>query len=319
MSSAASEPVKPGASEIDLRASAWIERRDRGNWNEEDETDLEAWLAENPANRITFWRMEAAWRRAERLAALRSTTPKRTKGTPFFRIAAAMVLVSAIAGTIWYYISQPVSVSYATSVGGHETVMLADGSHIELNTDTAIRLSDTVAGRKIWLEKGEAFFEITHNAARPLTVLVGSRRITDLGTSFVVRQDQNCLEVSVVEGRVSVSDDIQKSKPLYLVGGDAVVASENRLFVARKSPLELSNELGWRRGVIVFDNASLADAAEQVSRYNASKVTIAGKKLSQMTITGTVSATNPQEFLRMVRVAFGLRIEKVDDEFIVSR
>jgi transmembrane sensor len=319
MSSIASEAVKAVASEIDLRASAWIERRDRGNWSEEDESDLTVWLDENPANRITFWRMEAAWRRTERLAALRSTMPNRTKGALFFRIAAATVLISVTAGSIWYYVSQPVSVTYTTSIGGHETVMLADGSHIELNTDTAIRLSDTIASRKIWLEKGEAFFEITHDATRPLTVFVGSRRITDLGTSFVIRRDQNNLEVSVIEGRVSVGDDIQKSKPLYLTRGDSVIASENRLFVTRKSPLELSNELGWRQGVIVFDNTSLADAAEQVSRYNAAKVTIAGKKLGQMTITGSVSATDPQEFLRMVRVAFGLRTEKVDDEFIVSR
>jgi transmembrane sensor len=319
MSSTVSEPVKITASEIDLRASAWIERRDRGNWDEEDETDLTAWLDENPANRITFWRMEAAWRRTERLAALQSTMPNRTKGALFFRIAAAMVLVFTIAGGIWYYISQPVSVTYTTSIGGHETVMLADGSHIELNTDTAIRLSDTAASRKIWLEKGEAFFEITHNAARPLTVFAGSRRITDLGTSFVIRRDQNSLEVSVIEGRVSFRDDTQKSNPLRLGQGDSVTALENRLFVTRKSPLELSNELGWRQGVIVFNNTSLADAAEQVSRYNVTKVAIAGKKLGQMTVTGTVSATNPQEFLRMVRVAFGLRTEKVDDEFIVSR
>jgi transmembrane sensor len=319
MSGTTSEPIKAAASEIDLRASAWIERRDRGNWNEEDETDLTAWLDENPANRITFWRMEAAWHRTERLAALQSTIPERTKGVLLFRIAAAAVLVSLIAGSIWHYISQPVSVAYATSIGGHETVMLADGSHIELNTDTAIRLSDTDASRKIWLEKGEAFFEITHDAARPLTVFAGSRRITDLGTSFVIRRDQNSLEVSIVDGRVSLGDDNQKSKPLHLARGDSVVASENRLFVTRKSPVELSNELGWRQGVIVFDNTSLADAVEQISRYNATKVTIAGKKLGQMTITGTVSATNPQEFLRMVRVAFGLRTEKVDDEFVVSR
>lgn len=319
MSSTVSEVLKAVASEIDLRASAWMERRDRGNWSDEDESDLAAWLDENPANRITFWRMEAAWHRTERLAALRSTMPKRTKGPLFFRIAAAAWFVSTIAGGAWYYISQPVSATYATSIGGHETVMLADGSHIELNTDTAIRLSDTNASRKIWLEKGEAFFEITHDAARPLTVFVGSRRITDLGTSFVIRRDQNSLEVSVVEGRVSVGDDIQNSKPLHLAQGDSIIASENRLFVTRKSPLELSNELGWRRGVIVFDNTSLTDAAEQVSRYNATKVAIAGKKLGQMTITGTVSAADPREFLRMVRVAFGLRTEKVDDEFIVSR
>jgi transmembrane sensor len=318
MSGSASE-IKVIASEIDLHASAWIERRDRGNWNEEDESDLTVWLDENPANRITFWRMEAAWHRTERLAALRSTMPKRTNGTLFIRIAAATFLVTAIAGSIWYYISQPAGVTYATSIGGHETVMLADGSHIELNTDTAIRLSDTIGSRKIWLEKGEAFFEVTHDAARPLTVFVGSRRITDLGTSFVIRRDQNNFEVSVVEGRVSVGDDIRKPTPLYLIGGESVIASKNRLFVTGKSPLELSNELGWRRGVIVFNNTSLADAAEQVSRYNATKVAIAGEKLGQMTITGTVSATDPREFLRMVRVAFGLRTEKVNDAFIVSR
>jgi len=61
------------------------------------------------------------------------------------------------------------------------------------------------------------------------------------------------------------------------------------------------------------------EAAEQVSRYNAVKVTIAGESLGRLPIDGTLSATDPQEFLRLARVVFGLRTEKVAGSYVISR
>jgi transmembrane sensor len=309
------------AAKIDLRAAAWIERRDREGWSEKDETELSAWLDENPAHRINYWRAEVTWHRTERLAALRPPARARAKASTFFRVAAAVMLATIIAGGVWTYRSQPSSMTYATSIGGHETVMLTDSSRIELNTDTAIRISETATARKIWLEKGEAFFQVTHDANRPLTVFVDSRRITDLGTQFIIRREDDRLEVSVVEGRVSfdAADDAQGSKSLRLSQGDAVLASAAGLTVTRKSALQLSDELGWRRGVIVFKHTPLVEAAEQVSRYNAVKVTIAGESLGRLPIDGTLSATDPQEFLRLARVVFGLRTEKVAGSYVISR
>jgi len=321
MSAPTITPAKSSAAAVDARAAAWLDRKDRGCWTEKDEADLAAWLDEDPINRITFWRIEAAWNRTERLAALRPSKPVRGKGTLFFRVAAAALLVAAIVGGVWTYLAQPSSVTYATSIGGRETVMLADGSRIELNTDTAIRLSDTANARNVWLDKGEAYFQVTHNPARPLTVLIGKHRVTDLGTKFVIRREPNRTDVSVLEGSVSMDavGASPGSKALTLLAGDAVVALADKMSVTRKSTTQLSDELGWRRGVIVFDSTPLATAAEEVSRYNSVRVVVAGEQLRRLPVTGTVSANDPEEFLRMARTVFGLRAKKMNGGYVISR
>lgn len=321
MSASEHRPVHAPAAKVDAEAAAWLDRRDCGGWSGADQAALDAWLEESPIHRITYWRMEAAWARAERLVALRPAQPRAWKGLALFRAVAAAAFAAALGMVGWSYLSQPSHVTYATSIGGRETVMLADGSRIELNTDTSIRLADRTDARTIWLEKGEAYFQITHDASRPLIVFVGDRRITDLGTKFVVRRERDKFDVAVVEGSVSLdaATAARQAKPLVLRPGDAAVATADNVSVSRKSTFQLSNELGWRRGVIVFDNMPLAEAAEQVSRYNPIKLKIADAKTGRLAVTGTVSATDPEEFLRMARTIFGLHAKKVDGAFVISR
>ncbi len=317
MSDLAGKSSKSRADEIDAIAADWLDRRDRGGWAEKDEAELAAWLDEATVNRITYWRMEAAWSRTERLSALRAPGTPRRSYLRFLRNAAAAVGVVAIGGGLWLALPRATGVEYATSIGGRETVMLPDGSRIELNTDTAIRLADSATARNIWLSKGEAYLQVTHDASRPLTVFVGDRRITDLGTKFVVKRGTDRFEVAVLEGRVSL-DASRNSPSVVLREGDAAIASAEKLSVTRKSARRLSDELGWRRGVIVFDSTPLADAAEQVSRYNATKVEVADASIAHLPVTGTVSATDPNEFLRMARKVFGLRAQKVNGKFLIT-
>jgi len=311
--------AKTRAEEIDAATAAWLDKRDCGNWSEEDEAAFAAWLDADPVHRITYWRMEAAWSRTERLTALRPQAAPRSKTFAFFRVAAATVTVSAIAAGAWYAIPRETGVTYATSIGGHESIMLADGSRIELNTDSAIRLADSAHARNIWLEKGEAYLQVTHDASRPLTVFVGNRRVVDLGTKFVVKRGTDRLEVAVLEGRVSLdAGDTLNFQETVLQKGETAIASADGVSVHRKTTRELSDELGWRRGVIVFDNTPLGEAAEQVSRYNAVKVTVGDAAIARLPVTGTVSSTDPKEFLRMARVVFGLRAEKIDGKYVIS-
>jgi transmembrane sensor len=311
--------AKNRAEEIDAATATWLDKRDCGNWSDDDEKAFAAWLDADPIHRITYWRMEAAWSRTERLTALRPQSAPRSKTFAFFRVAAATVTVSVIAAGAWYAIPRETGVTYATSIGGHESIMLTDGSRIELNTDSAIRLADSAHARNIWLEKGEAYLQVTHDASRPLTVFVGNRRIVDLGTKFVVKRGTDRLEVAVLEGRVSLdAGDTSNTQATVLQQGETAIASADGVLVHRKTTRELSDELGWRRGVIVFDNTPLGEAAEQVSRYNAVKVTVTDSTIARLPVTGTVSSTDPNEFLRMARVVFGLRAQKIDGKYVIS-
>jgi transmembrane sensor len=175
--------------DVEARAARWLLRREEPDWSDRDEAALDAWLAEATAHRVAFYRLEVGWRKADRLAALRRPAD-RGAGAWIDRwrsavIAASIAAAAGIAGVLWI---QPLSSTrYTTDVGAHRTVTLADGSQVQLNTATRLRASIDRDTRTVWLESGEAYFEVTHQAGRPFVVHAGDRRVTVLGTKFSVR------------------------------------------------------------------------------------------------------------------------------------
>ncbi|HEV2561806.1 MAG TPA: FecR domain-containing protein [Rhizomicrobium sp.] len=311
----------PSALGVEARAADWFDRKHFWTWTDADQAEFDAWLAESPAHEIAYWRLQGAWGRAGRLSVLHLKRPARWRGTFLVPVAAAMVLVTAMATGYWMYASRPQTAGYATKLGGRETVSFSDGTRVELNTNTAIRVAYTANTRAFWLDKGEAYFQVKHDAAHPLTVYVGDRRITDIGTKFDIRRESGGLEVAVVEGRVGFDAAAapQNSSPLLLTKGEAVVATATDMSVVRKSDRELMNELSWRRGVIIFDGTPLAEAAREMNRYNDQKIVIADPKLGRIAVTGTVSVNDPQQFIRMTQYLLGLRGEQANGEIVISR
>ncbi len=183
----------PNVGCITAEAAKWLERFNSGNWSEHDQAQLDMWLAESYVNRVAYWRLEAAWSLAARVAALQPKSQNVIDRSPFLLRAlkiAVSAFVMAVLGIAAANFLLPQSTqTYTTSLGSRKTVSLADGSRIELNTDTKLRIATSSAGRKVWLDRGEAYFEINHSAAIPFVVDVGAQRVTDLGTKFLVERN----------------------------------------------------------------------------------------------------------------------------------
>jgi len=312
------------AQSIRLAAAEWHDRRERDDWSKEDEATLQTWLAQSPAHKIAFLRVDAAWKRADRLTALKSAGRIRRFAslTHFWpvviRMAAAAIVVTAVGFAAAPYFKEKSTVqSYSTTVGGRETLALADGSQIELNTDTAVRVDITPERRLVWLDRGEAFFQVRHDANRPFVVTVGDRRITDIGTKFVIRRDESRMKVAVLEGEVELAS-LNAGAPKFLKQGDVAVATGNTVAISRKSQHKLANDLGWQRGVIVFDNVTLAEAAAEFNRYNREKIVIADPAVAQITIGATLPANDVPAFARVAQKIFGLHVERQGDTIVIT-
>jgi transmembrane sensor len=314
------------AKDVRVRAAEWHDRREREGWRETDQAELDAWLAQSPAHAVAFLRVDAAWSRADRLSALghpvtdlQVETPARLIPPIYFRAAAVFALVAALGAAAAHFLLAPDDRTFATSVGGHETVSFADGSRIELNTNTVLRARMTTEQRIVWLDKGEAFFQVKHDRLHPFIVIAGARRITDLGTQFVVRRDTGKLQVAVVQGRVwfDASEKQTASQSTLLIQGDVATATAGAMSITRKPVQALATDLSWRRGVLVFKHATLADAAAQFNRYNREKLVIANPDASRRVIGGTFPANDVEAFARVVRTALGLRVENRGDGTLV--
>jgi transmembrane sensor len=319
--------IATSAKEINDRATFWLERREFGDWGEDDQTELDAWLAESKAHCATFWRLEAAWDRTHRLAALRlpKTEQIATARRPFWRNiirgAAALAVISVLGVVGAIYSVHPQETTYSTPVGGREVITLADGSLVELNTDTILRARIDANYREVRLVQGEAYFEVTHDAKHPFSVMVADRRVTDLGTKFLIRSDPNRVEVSLLDGRVRFDSANSRTQTpsRVLVPGDVVVATADSMSVTKKPASQLVTSLAWRRGVLVFDNTPLADAVAELNRYASRKLVIADSATGKIEIGGTFPTSNVTAFTRVARELFGLRIENRGDETVISR
>jgi transmembrane sensor len=311
------------AADIDLAAADWLQRRNFWNWSPADQAALDAWLDESNHHRVAYLRQSAVWNSAERLVVLRPEleVAPRARIFPLIMRIAAVVLVAALgAGGIAYYL-HPRAAVYSTPIGGRKTLQLADGSQIELNTNTIVSLSKEGDTRKATLVQGEAYFHIRHDAAHPFVVSAGDYRVTDLGTEFVVRRAPARIEVGLLKGgvRFDAANIDGTPQSALLTPGDVVVADVNSMSLSKKPMGELMNALGWRRGVLVFKDTMLQDAAAQFNRYNREKLVLTGADIPRLRINGTFRAASIELFAQSVHDLFGLTVTRSDNELVISK
>lgn len=299
---------------IEEEAARWLLRREEPGWTEADGQALEAWLSEAAAHQAAFWRLEHGWRRADRLAARPLSTPK--SKAPWSRRFAPLVasLVALIGAGVWLAHDAAGRV-YATDVGGHEVAPLPDGTRVELNTDTKLRADVTREHREVWLDKGEAYFEVAHDKAHPFTIYAGKRKVTVLGTKFSVRRDGDEVQVTVVEGRVRVDpvDAPRPTPPAVLTPGQIAIAKGAATLVTPKTVAAAQSELSWRQGMLVFDQYTVERAAEEFNRYNRRKIIVTSPEAGAIRIGGTFETDNIDGFVELLQQGYGLKIEKTDD------
>jgi transmembrane sensor len=316
------------ASEVKAAAAQWFEHRNFWERNEASEAEFAAWLNASLAHRAAYVRIEAAWKRTERLTVLKSAVrgqtlrPSRARAHFWFfgAASAAALIVAAIGAGSFWMADKPETQTYATAIGGRETLALADGSRIELNTDTQLRTQITAHERKVWLDHGEAYFQIRHDAAHPFVVIAGNHRVTDLGTKFVVRREAAKIEVALVEGRAQVDAlGSQSNAPaVQMVPGDVVIASADRIETEKKPVATLSADLSWRQGLLIFKRTTLGQAASEFNRYNREKLVVTGDA-ANLKIGGTFQSDNINDFAEVAKEVLGVRVDRRGDATVISQ
>jgi transmembrane sensor len=306
-------------------AARWLLRREEDDWSSDDQARLDAWLDASPEHKVTFWRLESGWQKVDRLASLRRPGVPEASARPVLKVWRPAVAAGLIAACLALVaVILPASGllgrdSYATDVGGRATAPLADGTKVELNTQTRLRAALTRKGREVWLDRGEAYFEVAHDASRPFVVHAGPKTVTVLGTKFSVRRDGDRVEVAVVEGRVRVADTgTAKVKPALLTRGDMVIADGGSTLVAATSVERVASVLTWRQGLLSFDQSTLSDAAREFNRYNRKKLVIGDPQAGAMRIGGSFEAENVEAFARLLQEAYGLKVEEDGDSVKIS-
>ncbi len=334
----------PDHDRIETQAASWIARSEAPGWDAAEQAALDTWLDASDTHRVAWLRLRSVWRRADRLAVLNSperpADPGCDRGPPSTErsgpvrapadvparaarprrhagwsrtLAAGLMLAALLGGALPYLLRE--RDTYSTPVGGHQMIPLADGSRLELNTHTHLRAKFDATRREVWLQRGEAYFEVRHDPARPFVVHAGHHRVTVLGTRFSVRRDGDRFEVVVLEGRVRLGDSI-----IVTTGQIAYAEPGARAaLVAAAAPARVDRELSWRQGLLAFEDTPLDAVAAEFNRYNRRKLVIANEDVARIRIGGTFEADDLEAFARLLQRGFGLHAEQDADEIRITR
>lgn len=243
-----------------------------------------------------------------------------------FRLAvAASVLLTCLGlGAWWQVVRYP---SYATQFGEQRTVMLEDGSVVELNARTRIKVRFTDARRDVDLIQGQALFRVARNPDRPFIVASGNTRVRAVGTEFDVYQKTRGTVVTVVEGRVSVSappeqpltgtDASPEAGPVMLSAGEQVTVTSHR--VAAPSRANVAQAMAWTEGKLVFDSTPVSEVVQEFNRYNASPLSIDDPQVLALHISGAFRTTDSAQLIRLLSERFGLVAHDTGEGIRLSR
>jgi transmembrane sensor len=328
--------------EIDEEAATWAWRMDSPTVTPAERQAYEAWLRQDPRNSRAAREMSQAWIALDaladsdhgpKIAAFAASQVSAVKISAVHRrwwMAAAAALAAIAVGITW--LERPSTPEVlATAVGEQRSVTLADGSIVSLNTNTVVDTSLGRRAREIYLRKGEAHFQVAHDVNRPFFVHAGDAVVRAVGTAFEVRvlADQH-VDIVVNEGRVEVrpeagpvlkptnTDGLQQTAVRAISAGQRLSTASRDYAVTPVSEQQLSSELAWREGAIVFDGERLADAVAEIERYTDARITISDPAIGDLRVGGRFRTADLQEFFDALQTALPLSVQHTSSGVIIE-
>jgi transmembrane sensor len=224
-------------------------------------------------------------------------------------LAAAAIAVVCIGGTL-YALRQTQMPVYSTAVGEQRSLRLPDGSKVELNSASRIRVRFSAQGRDIELLAGQALFNVTKDAQRPFVVMSDGAQVRAVGTAFdVYRKTGSRREtvVTVVEGRVAVLPPARAAgtPAIALSAGEQITLAPARELKA--VPANVAAATAWRQGQLVFTSAPLSAVVEEFNRYNQRHLALEAG-VEDFPITAVFASTDPDTLVEFLRDQPDIRV-----------
>jgi transmembrane sensor len=257
--------------------------------------------------------------------------------TPRALIAVAAVAVGlAVLTGLWIYGQRNL---YATGIGEQRVLALEDGSSVEMNARSKLRVSYSAGLRLIDMLEGQALFRVAKDTRRPFVVASGETQVRALGTEFDVYRKTNATRVTVLEGRVLVTsanppsaslDEVpaegrsagstrrlqQPPGELVLKSGDQALATSGS--IDRSAHPDLQAATAWREHRLVFSSADLTEVADEFNRYNERQIVIRNDEHLPFEVSGAFSVTDLPSLLAFLHAQQNIEVDESKDRIRVT-
>ena len=343
-------------------ANEWLLVMHEVRVSRDDEQAFVAWLRESPVHVREYLKAEAVFatleeidsgRRIDINALLssddysvvellgsdlsrpgRATTPVETpatadKGTglkrrPVVLATAASVLLAVVAA--FWVSNMPRIDTYTTGLGEQRRLVLEDGSVIDMNTQSSLRVAYTDESRDVELSNGEALFTVAKDPQRPFAVASEHATVRAIGTQFNVQQRNGEVHVTVLEGRVAVENTLQRAQsgavgtldeaPVELGAGDAAEVLPAAP-IRTQTNVNTERTLAWTERRLIFENEPLSLVVAEFNRYNPRQLVIDDEHLNQQRISAVFDADKPDALVRFLQQNAGIVVQESQLQLVI--
>lgn len=247
------------------------------------------------------------------------------------RLMLAASLLMCIGLGAWLHLERN---TYKTGIGEQRSITLEDGSIVELNAHSKVRIAFHDRQRDVELLEGQALFRVAKDHARPFIVHAGTASVRAVGTQFDVNRKRQGTTVTVLEGRVAVastafasgegastqrvsSDSAPAPMETLLVSGEQMTVTPTE--VSKSAAPDLAAATAWTQHLLIFDGTALHDVLEEFSRHTTRRITIDSPELAALKISGQYTSTNPDSLLRFLSLQEGVIVSEVNGEIHIRK
>lgn len=290
--------------------------------------DYSAWLSENSGRLEKDAFVRNIWDDPEFTKALTMveqeslTTTTKEPGRfnysrPFYLAMAASLAIFVLAVAFDPFSSRlnnPEEQLYQTALQEVHQTPLADGSIAELSAKTTLGVRYTEAQRHIQLFAGEAQFSVTKDASRPFIVETEQARMEALGTVFNVDQRGDVTELSVLEGRVSISPMQSLGERKVLSAGERLIVSSNTLYEVKT--FDVAQYKNWLSGWASVDNMPLSELLIKLNRFSQVKLSAKDISTENLLVSGNFDLVNVEKNIQILETLHNLNIQRKGSEII---
>ncbi|MET0986189.1 MAG: FecR domain-containing protein [Steroidobacteraceae bacterium] len=270
----------------------------------------------------------------ERSTSLASGRAQRKSGGWLAAAAAMLVIV----GTAWWQLQRP---TYVTDIGEQRSLVLADGSRVQLNSRSRLRVRFSEHERSVDLLEGQGLFEVAKDAGRPFIVYGSGTLVRAVGTQFDVNRRVDQTVVTVLEGKVQVravpdrfssaqgpatsveattSGAAPAGEPTRVAelaaGEQAVVAADQ---ITLPDTPNIAAATAWTQRQLIFESARLADVVFEFNRNNERQLVIRDVDSGNFLVSGVFSSTDPAPLLSFLEQQADFHVQTGKSEIHIWR